>query len=52
MMAFRPEAQTLLTVVAIVEAGREAWMATWREGFWPRLEGFRIWTRENEKREK
>ena len=39
MMDFRPEAQTLLTVVQTVESGRPAPMAHCRAGFWPRLDG-------------
>ena len=37
IMAFRPEAQTLFTVVATVDSGREAPSAHCLAGFWPRL---------------
>ena len=42
IMALRPEAQTLLIVVLIVEGGRVACRAIWRAGFWPRLGGVRV----------
>lgn len=37
MMAFMPEAQTLLTVVQTVVLGRPAPRETCRAGFWPKL---------------
>lgn len=37
MMAFSPEAQTLLTVVATTASLRPALMAHWRAGAWPKL---------------
>lgn len=37
MMAFKLEAQTLLTVVQTVVSERPALMAHWRAGFWPKL---------------
>jgi len=39
MMAFRPEAQTLLMVVQGTVSGRPAFRAHCRAGFWPRLWG-------------
>jgi len=39
MMAFRPDAQTLLTVVQTVVSDRPARTAHWRAGAWPRLTG-------------
>lgn len=48
MVALRPEAQTLLTVVATTPSERPAPMAHWRAGAWPRLETSRgvlvFWT--------
>src|SRR5690606_23205155 len=39
MIAFMPEPQTLLMVVAPAEVGRPAASAAWRAGAWPRLAG-------------
>ena len=38
MIAFVPEAHTLLIVVAIVDSDNPAPIAHWRAGFWPRLQ--------------
>ena len=39
MIAFMPEPQTLLSVVAPAEVAMPAPMAAWRAGAWPRLPG-------------
>jgi len=39
MMAFMPEPQTLLMVVAPAASGMPAARAAWRAGAWPRLAG-------------
>ena len=37
VMAFMPDAQTLLMVVASAETGMPAPIMAWRAGAWPRL---------------
>ena len=40
VIAFRPEAQSLLMPVHMVSTGRPEWMEAWRAGDWPTPDGF------------